>query len=110
MRILADENVDTTSVRALADSDHDVRRVVDEPDLGESASDSEVIAVATAHDRVLLTEDTSDFGDPPVERHAGIVLISDGAVSGREVCRGIRRIERHYPELDGTVAYLNEWT
>lgn len=109
MRILADENVDTATVRALADSGHDVRRVVDEPELGESAPDDEVLATATRRDRVLLTEDTSDFDDPPIEAHAGIVLVTDGTLSGREVRRGIRCIERHYPDLDGRVAYLTEW-
>lgn len=109
MRILADENVDTSNVRALVDSGHDVRRVVDEPNLGESAQDADVIAVATRQHRILLTEDTSDFEDPPADEHAGIVLITDATVSGRELRRGIRRIERRYPTLDGAVAHLSDW-
>jgi len=109
MRILADENVDTAHVRALADSGHDVVRVVDEPNLGESALDSAVIAEATRQDRVLLTEDSSDFADPPAEGHAGIVLITDGTISGGRVRQGIGRIERHYPDLSGSVAHLCDW-
>lgn len=109
MRILADENVDTENVRALVDSGHDVVRVVDEPQLGESAADPAVLERAKQQDRVLLTEDTSDFGDPPVEEHAGVVLVTDGTVSGSEVRRGIRRIERQYPDPSGAVAHLNDW-
>lgn len=110
MRILADENVDTEAVRALVDSGHDVVRVVDDPELGESASDPAVLERATQADRVLLTEDTTDFGDPPVEEHAGIVLLTDGTVSGSDVRRGIRRLERQYPDFHGAVAHLSEWT
>lgn len=109
MRILADENVDTENIRALLDSGHDVVRVVDDPELGESASDPAVLERATQQDRVLLTEDNSDFGDPQIEEHTGIVLLTDGTVSGSGVRRGIRRIERQYPDLSGTVAHLNDW-
>lgn len=109
MRILADENVDTAIVSALAESGHDVTRVVDDPNLGESALDADVLAEATRQGRVLLTGDTSDFGDPPAEDHAGIVLLTDGTVSGSDVRRGIRRIERQYPELAGAVAHLTDW-
>jgi predicted nuclease of predicted toxin-antitoxin system len=109
MRILADENVHTENIRALLDSGHDVVRVVDDPELGESAPDPAVLERATQRDRVLLTQDNSDFGDPPIEEHAGIVLLTDETVSGSGVRRGIRRIERQYPDLRGAVAHLKDW-
>jgi hypothetical protein len=36
------------------------------------APDSEVIAVATREDRVLLTGDRSDFADPPIDNHTSV--------------------------------------
>lgn len=109
MELLADENADTTWVRALRDDGHDVVRVVGDSELGESAPDSAVLARASARDRVLLTADRSDFGDPPTDDHAGIVLVTASTRSGAEVRRGLRRIEGRYPSLEGCVAYVGDW-
>lgn len=62
--------------------------VVDGPNLGESALDADVLAEATRQGRVLLTDET---------------------IAGSEVRRGVRRIERQYPELAGAVAHLTDW-
>lgn len=47
MKILGDENAEAEWVRSLRDDGHDVVRVVDVDELGESADDPSVLAVAT---------------------------------------------------------------
>ena len=54
----------TEWVQALRDDGHDVVRVVDIEELGVSATDPNVLTAAAQRDRVLLTADESDFGDP----------------------------------------------
>ncbi len=58
MLLLADESCDFSVVRALRAAGHDVKAVVESL---RGATDEEVIRVAIAEDRVLLTED-KDFG------------------------------------------------
>ena len=58
MRFLADESCDAFVVRALRSAGHDVRAVVD---VARGATDHTVLALATAEQHVLLTED-KDFG------------------------------------------------
>ncbi len=65
MELLADENIETEWIQALRDDGHDVVRVIDINDLGMSATDPDVLAVATREVRVLLTADQSDFSNPP---------------------------------------------
>lgn len=47
MELLADENVETEWIQALRDDGPDLVRVVDIEDLGVSATDTDVLAVAT---------------------------------------------------------------
>lgn len=109
MRILADENGETEWIQALRDDGHDVRRVVDVDELGVSATDPEVLAVARQTNRILLTADQSDFTDPPSDEHAGIIIVADVTRTGGELRRAVRRIERSYPDLSGSVAYAGDW-
>jgi predicted nuclease of predicted toxin-antitoxin system len=109
MDLLADENIETEWIQALRDDGHDVVRVVDAEDLGVSATDSDVLAVATREDRVLLTADQSDFSEPPADEHPGVVIIADVTRTGGEVRRALRRIERSVPDLSDHVAYVSDW-
>jgi predicted nuclease of predicted toxin-antitoxin system len=109
MELLADENVETEWIQALRDDGHKVVRVVDVEDLGVSASDPDVLAVATRKDRVLLTADQSDFSNPPAGEHPGIIIIADVTRTGGEVRRAVRRIERSVPDLSDHVAYVSDW-
>lgn len=107
MELLADENVDTEWIQALHGDGHDVARVVDVDEPG--AADPTVLAVAIRSDRVLLTADQSDFGDPPRDDHSGIIIVADITRTGGHVRRAVRRIERSYPDLSGNVAYVSDW-
>jgi len=106
--LLADENAGTEWVQALRGDGHDVARVVDRPDLGIGAPDLEVIAVATSEDRILLTSDRSDFADPPIDDHAGVIVVGS-ARSGGEVRRAVRRIEDAVPDLATHVLFVSDW-
>lgn len=68
-----------------------------------------MLAAAAATERVLLTADQSDFGDPPVDEHAGIVIVADVTRTGGEIQRAVARLERAYPDLTGSVAYCSDW-
>lgn len=109
MELLADENAETEWIHALRDDGHDVVRVVDVAELGVSADDPDVLALAIREGRILLTADQSDFDDPPMDDHAGIVIVADVTRSGGEIRRAVRRIERTLPDLSGQVAYVSDW-
>lgn len=109
MDLLADENVETEWIQALRDDGHDVSRVVDIDALGVSATDPNVLAIATQQNRVLLTADQSDFSTPPTDEHPGIIIIADVTRTGGHIRRAIRRIERSVPDLSGHIAYVSDW-
>lgn len=68
MRILADENVTRTMVEALRGLGHDVLWVGSER---PGITDEQVLALATAEGRLLLTAD-KDFGEAAVRRLAEV--------------------------------------
>lgn len=109
MKLLADENVGTEWIHALRDDGHDVVRVVDVEGLGASATDPDVLTVATRTNRVLLTADRADFSDPPTGEHPGIVIVADVTRTGGEVRRVVRRIGNSVGDLSGHVAYESDW-
>jgi predicted nuclease of predicted toxin-antitoxin system len=96
-------------VQALRDDGHDVARVVDVADLGEGATDEEVLAAAVRADRVLLAADQSDFSDPSTDDHPGVVVIADATRSGGELRRAVRRLDETVHDLSNHVAYVSDW-
>lgn len=81
MRILLDAHISGQSVgNALLDEGHDVRALDSEAEL-EGLSDPEVLELAAAEDRVLVTANIRDF--EPILRewagesrsHAGVILV-----------------------------------
>ena len=59
MRFLADESCDFAVVRGLRSAGHDVQAIAE---LSQGSTDQAVLALASAGERVLLTED-KDFGE-----------------------------------------------
>ena len=99
MRILADESVEGEVVARLRSEDHDVAYV---PETSAGVRDDEVLALANAEDRVLLTED-KDFGDLAFffgSRSSGIILLRAHGV-GAEAKAGLVAgvLEAHEGEL-----------
>jgi hypothetical protein len=51
--ILADENIERATVNYLTKLDHDIVRVQDIPELGPSATDSEIVTYANETGRLI---------------------------------------------------------
>ena len=74
MRFVADESCDFAVVRALRAASHEVVAIAER---APSSTDAEVLALATAGECVVLTED-KDFGQlvfAQIHRSSGVVLI-----------------------------------
>ena len=91
MRFLADESCDFAAVRTLRADGHDVLAV---SEFRHRSVDQEVMELAVAEDRILLTED-KDFGrlafagrvDSP-----GVILIRFPALARRTLGASVRRL------------------
>ena len=60
MKVLLDEMWSPVIARRLRDRGHDVEAVGERPDL-RTASDAEIMAVALAEDRIVVTQDARGF-------------------------------------------------
>lgn len=82
MKLLLDEQFPPDIARRLRERDHDVIAVCERPDL-ISAEDETLLALSTAEQRALLTNNVRDFvpiatrwiGDS--RTHYGLLLVSD---------------------------------
>ena len=81
MRLLLDHNLSGRGIGGpLRSAGHDVRALQGEPE-AEGMDDPDVLALATADERILVTRNSRDFG--PLARewaelgrpHAGLVLV-----------------------------------
>jgi predicted nuclease of predicted toxin-antitoxin system len=91
MRFLADESCDFAVVRALRADGHDVLAVVE---FQQRSIDREVMELALAENRILLTED-KDFGRLAFAAQAdspGIILIRFPASARRTLAAAVRRL------------------
>lgn len=81
MKILLDAHISGMTVgKALTERGHDVRSIDSEPEL-EGLSDPEVLQLATAEGRILVTANVRDF-EPLLREwagesrpHAGVILV-----------------------------------
>lgn len=75
MKILLDENIDVRLKAALAILGHDVTAIV--TDYSQSITDQQVLAIAVAEERLLVTNDR-DFGELIVRsqaEHRGVLYL-----------------------------------
>ncbi len=75
MKFLGDENVERRLLSSLKQSGYDVTAIGNEYPHG--LSDQEVLTIAKREDRVLLTNDRSDFGELIFryhQPHCGVIL------------------------------------
>lgn len=108
MRLVADEHVPNGFIVALRGEGYDVVRskVV----LREGAPDSEIVAYAVNHDRVVLSED-GDFRGRELdhENHPGVIACDTRAAPGRVVA-AIRTLDSYTDDLTGGIAHVpNRW-
>ena len=108
MRWLADECVSASLVASLRTAGHDVRYIAE---MAPGLSDSKVIALAFADERLLLTED-KDFGELTVRLGRsvpGLVLIRiDPADSPMQAARLNDVIARYGAELFGRYVVVEQ--
>lgn len=74
--LLADENFPMPAVVVLRQLGHDVQTLLDLGQAGVALPDDDVLALATVHDRCLLTLNRKDFIklDRQQPDHAGIII------------------------------------
>jgi len=108
MRFLANENVEQPVVDALRVAGHDVSCV---GEIGAGASDEEVLRLANAQQRLVLTND-KDFGELVYREGRaaeGVVLlrlaVQDGLEKARRVTEIIRALQGR---LSGHFAIVTE--
>jgi predicted nuclease of predicted toxin-antitoxin system len=109
MRIVADENLAGLVVRSLREAGHDVLSI------GEAfhgATDPDVLRVAVAERRVLITFDL-DFANTskyPPQRHAGIVILRFKEQHPPFVATQLFRLfrEKGQADFEGTLVTLSK--
>lgn len=77
MELIADVHVKTAYLTALRSDGYEIDRVVDIEALGGTASDDEILAYAAENERVVLTNDATDFDREDGHSGASIVYSQD---------------------------------
>ncbi|MFQ6097851.1 MAG: DUF5615 family PIN-like protein [Armatimonadota bacterium] len=106
MRILADNNVSSETIRLLADEGHEVLRVCDVA--SQSLDDRAVIGLAAEVGAVLLTQD-NDFHlrrrfNP--RRYGGIIVLRDWQSDLDKVHARLSRLLQSAPDLTGALVTI----
>ena len=106
LKFLADESCDFAIVRRLRFSDYDVKAVVEDM---SGAVDREIIRLASAEERILITED-KDFGEW-VYAHktitTGVILIRYPTAARKSMIEGIvQLVDKHGYTLSGKFTVL----
>ena len=92
VRLLLDENLSARAAVELRAEGHDLVHLRERSRLGQS--DREVLDLAFAEDRVLVTANVGDFRKLAAAReiHAGLVLLLDGGLRRDEQLEVLRRV------------------
>ena len=95
MRLLADENFPYPSVKLLRASGHDTKAI---QEISPSISDPEVLALAVAENRILLTFD-SDYGELIYRRQQpvppAVLYFRQGPYSAAELTQAVMQLLSH---------------
>lgn len=92
VKLLLDENLSPRVAVVLRSEGHDIVHLRERGRLG--IADADVLDLAFAEDRVLVTANVGDFRRLAAARevHAGIVLLADGGLRRDEQCDLLRRV------------------
>ena len=109
-RFLLDENVDP-KVAAHLENEEVVAEYVRDA-LAEGADDeTDVLPYAREHGLIVVTSDVTDFGDIPIEDHAGLVLLYDDTMPAYRVAAALIALVDASPERDAFrgIETLDAW-
>ena len=96
-RFLLDENVDPKVAAHLENEEAVAEHVRDA--LAEGADDeTDVLPYAREHGLIVVTSDVTDFGDIPIEDHAGLTLLYDDTMPAYRVAAALIALVDAYPE------------
>ncbi|MFQ3319868.1 MAG: putative nuclease of putative toxin-antitoxin system [Natronomonas sp.] len=108
--LLADENIERATVDYLTKLGHDIVRVQDIPDLGQGATDDEVVAYGNQEGRLILSQDSDFFTDINPEETAGVLAQRDQRLSAREVGDIIDEMAAYLPQEQVVLEYVSaDW-
>jgi len=82
--ILADENIERATVNYLNKLGHDIVRIQDTPDLGQGATDDEIVTYANRSGRLILSQDDDFFTDIDPHDTPGVLAQRDQQLSAQE--------------------------
>ena len=111
LRLLFDEDTEKQFARLCERDGHDVERVVDVPELGGGAKDSDVRSYARHEDRIIVCHD-DDHTQVPIEEHAGVFHIPEQRLSSFDHYRIISAVCESYPtreSLQAVVYLTDDW-
>jgi len=108
--ILADENIERATVNYLTKLDHDIIRVQDTPELGPSATDSDIVTHANETGRLILSQDDDFFTDIDPKKTAGVLAQRDQQLSAREVGNIVDEMATYLPQEHVVLEYVTaDW-
>lgn len=96
-------------INALRENGFRVIEVEEHPKLGEGTRDEEVLTFAKNEGLITLTADRSDFTDPQVGGHSGIIIFDSEEHSGSDAVEAVSDILEQYPDLSGHEAFVKDW-
>jgi predicted nuclease of predicted toxin-antitoxin system len=106
-RLLADENIEASTVEYLRSLDHDVVTVADVPSLGLGSRDAELRSYARDTNRLILTQDDDFISETPERAAAGVLVQKDQTLSARQAGNIVQEISQYVEQEDVTVEYVS---
>jgi len=108
--ILADENIERATVNYLNKLGHDIVRIQDTPDLGQGATDDEIVTYANRSGRLILSQDDDFFTDIDPHDTPGVLAQRDQQLSAQEVGEIVDKMANHILQKQVVLAFVSaDW-
>ncbi len=110
-RLLCDENIEHEIGFRLENYGHDVEHVDFVSSLGKGATDEQIAAYSTTHDRLILTYD-DDFVLTFTETdYRAVLYIPDLSIPAVDIADAVHEMSKHYPQtqVQGLERVTTEW-
>jgi predicted nuclease of predicted toxin-antitoxin system len=101
VKLIADEHIPNSFIAALRAEEYDIVRSKDI--LPEGEDDSEIVAYAEEHNRVILSEDGDFRGrEIDLDDHPGVIAC-ETRVSAGQIVAAIREIDAYTNDLNNSI-------